>query len=63
MAANKKKLGMQARSTDSRYEIYQVQGEVKTLTGGPLGPMIDRPGSPGAPYRQKDRKKTQRKIR
>lgn len=28
---------------------------MKTLTGGPLGPMIDRPGSPGAPYRQIER--------
>lgn len=28
---------------------------MKTLTGGPLGPMIERPGSPGAPYRQKER--------
>lgn len=28
-------------------------GEVKTLTGGPLGPMMDRPGSPGAPCGQK----------
>jgi len=24
----------------------------QTLTGGPRGPMIDRPGSPGAPYGQ-----------
>lgn len=28
---------------------------MKSLTGGPLGPMIERPGSPGAPYRQKER--------
>lgn len=38
-------------------EIGQViSGGVKALTGGPRGPMIDRPGSPGAPWRQSERK-------
>lgn len=40
-----------------RWHWYKIKRfirsrEVKTLTGGPLGPIIDRPGSPGAPYRQ-----------
>lgn len=30
---------------------------MQKLTGGPLGPMIDRPGSPGAPYGQRERQK------
>lgn len=34
-------------------EIHYVVEEVQTLTGGPLGPMMDRPGSPGAPCGQK----------
>lgn len=33
--------------------LRYVLKEVKTLTGGPLGPMMDRPGSPGAPWGQK----------
>ncbi len=37
-------------------EVHDVCEEVKTLTGGPLGPMMDRPGSPGAPYRHTERR-------
>lgn len=33
----------------------------QTLTGGPRGPMIDRPGSPGAPYGQTERQKDSEK--
>jgi len=34
---------------------------MKTLTGGPLGPIIDRPGSPGAPCEQKERQEEKNK--
>lgn len=36
---------------------------MQTLTGGPLGPMMDRPGSPGAPFGQIEREEERRQIR
>jgi hypothetical protein len=35
------------RSRGLKVVVITVEGN--TLTGGPLGPMMDSPGSPGAP--------------